>query len=191
MPLPQQLVALVTGASRGVGRGVATGLANAGARVYATGPELSRTRSWTRALSRSRAITRTTGRSRRSSIGSMAKRAGSTCSSTRSGADTSAWSKTAASRRRSGTAREDENRHFRGKPPAIRALLWKCRTCGFTDVDGAQPPQVSKGGNLLAAQSPARVPADAGERHRRGLPRLAGRSLSGRGSASTFRHARA
>ena len=37
MPLPQQLVALVTGASRGVGRGVATGLANAGARVYATG----------------------------------------------------------------------------------------------------------------------------------------------------------
>jgi dehydrogenase/reductase SDR family member 1 len=37
MPQPQQLVALVTGASRGVGRGVATGLANAGARVYATG----------------------------------------------------------------------------------------------------------------------------------------------------------
>jgi NAD(P)-dependent dehydrogenase (short-subunit alcohol dehydrogenase family) len=30
-------VALVTGASRGVGRGVALGLANAGARVFATG----------------------------------------------------------------------------------------------------------------------------------------------------------
>jgi dehydrogenase/reductase SDR family member 1 len=37
MAPPQQLVALVTGASRGVGRGVASGLANAGARVYATG----------------------------------------------------------------------------------------------------------------------------------------------------------
>ena len=32
-----QQVALVTGASRGVGRGVALGLANAGATVFATG----------------------------------------------------------------------------------------------------------------------------------------------------------
>jgi dehydrogenase/reductase SDR family member 1 len=34
-------VALVTGASRGVGRGVAVGLANAGARVYATGRRIA------------------------------------------------------------------------------------------------------------------------------------------------------
>jgi dehydrogenase/reductase SDR family protein 1 len=34
-------VALVTGASRGVGRGVAVGLANAGARVYATGRQIA------------------------------------------------------------------------------------------------------------------------------------------------------
>lgn len=33
----RERVALVTGASRGVGRGVAVGLADAGARVYATG----------------------------------------------------------------------------------------------------------------------------------------------------------
>ena len=36
-------VALVTGASRGVGRGVAVGLANAGARVYATGRRIADT----------------------------------------------------------------------------------------------------------------------------------------------------
>jgi dehydrogenase/reductase SDR family member 1 len=41
MPQPQQLVALVTGASRGVGRGVATGLASAGVRVYATGRSIA------------------------------------------------------------------------------------------------------------------------------------------------------
>src|SRR5689334_3627788 len=37
MPELSEQVALVTGASRGVGRGVATGLASAGARVFATG----------------------------------------------------------------------------------------------------------------------------------------------------------
>ena len=37
MPDLSEQVALVTGASRGVGRGVATGLANAGVRVFATG----------------------------------------------------------------------------------------------------------------------------------------------------------
>ena len=37
MPESSEQVALVTGASRGVGRGVAVGLANAGARVFATG----------------------------------------------------------------------------------------------------------------------------------------------------------
>ena len=36
-------VALVTGASRGVGRGVAVGLANAGVRVFATGRSIART----------------------------------------------------------------------------------------------------------------------------------------------------
>ena len=36
-------VALVTGASRGVGRGVAVGLANAGARVFATGRSIANT----------------------------------------------------------------------------------------------------------------------------------------------------
>ncbi len=34
-------VALVTGASRGVGRGVAVGLAHAGARVFATGRSIA------------------------------------------------------------------------------------------------------------------------------------------------------
>src|SRR4051812_19055212 len=36
-------VALVTGASRGVGRGVAVGLANAGLRVFATGRTIAHT----------------------------------------------------------------------------------------------------------------------------------------------------
>ena len=39
----QDRVVLVTGASRGVGRGVAIGLANAGARVYATGRRIAET----------------------------------------------------------------------------------------------------------------------------------------------------
>ncbi len=42
MPNLDGMVALVTGASRGVGRGVAIGLANAGARVYATGRTVER-----------------------------------------------------------------------------------------------------------------------------------------------------
>ena len=39
----QDRVALVTGASRGVGRGIAVGLAHAGARVYATGRHIAET----------------------------------------------------------------------------------------------------------------------------------------------------
>ena len=39
----QDRVALVTGASRGVGRGIAVGLAHAGARVYATGRRIAET----------------------------------------------------------------------------------------------------------------------------------------------------
>src|SRR5690349_15470329 len=43
MPDLSQHVALVTGASRGVGRGVALGLAHAGAKVFATGRSIAQT----------------------------------------------------------------------------------------------------------------------------------------------------
>ena len=85
MPLPQQLVALVTGASRGVGRGVATGLANAGARVYATGRTIADAQLDPRIVAIPCDHT-DDGAVAGCSSGSMARRAGSTCWSTRPGA---------------------------------------------------------------------------------------------------------
>ena len=85
----KQQVALVTGASRGVGRGVSTALAAAGARVFATGRSIQQANlpPTVTALVCDHTDDAAVEGSR--SAGSTRKRAGSTCWSTRPGAATS------------------------------------------------------------------------------------------------------
>ena len=106
MPQPQQLVALVTGASRGVGRGVSTALAAAGARVFATGRSIQQAD--LPPIVTALVCDHTDDAAVEAVFaGSTTKPAGSTCWSTRPGAATSGWWRTGASpgRRRSGSNR--------------------------------------------------------------------------------------
>lgn len=59
MSVLEKKVVLVTGASRGVGRGIAIGLAHAGATVYATGRSIDQAKLDT-SITSIRATTRTT-----------------------------------------------------------------------------------------------------------------------------------
>ena len=108
----KQRIALVTGASRGVGRGVATSLAEAGYTVFGTGRSIE-TAQLPAAVIRvpcDHLIDRETD----NAFDRVANEGGGwTCSSTRRGAATNGWSKTVSSH---GRSRFGSNRAGDGPP---------------------------------------------------------------------------